>query len=186
MKRTALSLTLSLSLLMLMIGIHNINLAVANGAVPHLFSEPLTVSMDKLNSSKMYALNSDVVLTFNISKDIGAASFYDLYPSKRWFRYSLDDNLNVTGEPKIVSSDVSEISSHHGGPTQIMTTQYSVAITILGASDGQHKISVHIGVGFFWQVMAMLNLRTFLVSQGIARSLLFFSMLKGSSAHASR
>jgi hypothetical protein len=135
---------------MAMVGMNFVNLAVANRAVPHLFPEQLTISMGSLNSSKMYGPNSDVVISFSVSKDIGSAAFYDLYPSTGWFSYSLDDNLNVTGEPRVVSSYVTVITSHHGGPTKIETTRYSVAIHLLGASEGQHKITVYISISFFW------------------------------------
>jgi len=149
MKRSALALALILSLLVSTAGIHLVNLAVVEGAVPHIFPELLTISMESFNSSKIYSPNSDVVLRFSVAKDIGAAAFYDLYPDTGWFSYSLDDNPNVTGEAKAVSSTVSVITSHHGGPTKIETTRYNVAIHLIGASDGQHKIAVYIGVGFF-------------------------------------
>jgi hypothetical protein len=150
MKRSALALALILSLLVSTASIHLVSLAVVDGAVPHIFPELLTISMETFNSSKIYSPNSDVVLKFSIAKDIGAAAFYDLYPDTGWFSYSLDDNPNVTGEPKAVSSTVSVITSHHGGPTQIETTRYNVAIHLIEASDGHHKIAVYIGVGYFF------------------------------------
>lgn len=154
MKNTAVLLALCLSLLMSIIGIHVVNVPAVNGVAPHLFPEPLIISMGTLNSSKMYTPNSDIVLKLNVSKDIGAASFDDLYPSTGWFCYSLDDTPKITGYPRIVSRTISEVTSHHGGPTQIETTQYSVAINLRGLSGGEHKISVYLGVGFFYRKMS--------------------------------
>ena len=150
MKRKALSLAFILSLLMSMAALHIIDSTVVDGQVPNFFPVPLRVSIDELNSSKVYKPDSKIVLTFNVSKDIGAAFSYVLYPSKECFRYSLDDNENVTGEPKKISRSVSVLTRHRRRPTQIETTRYRVTINLLGASEGQHKISVYIGIGFFW------------------------------------
>jgi hypothetical protein len=143
MKKIAVSITLCL-LLTLMARTDFANLTITKGQVPHLFPEPLIITIDPQNNSKIYNPYSDFVLTFNVSKDIGAASLFDIYPSTNWFSYSLDNKPKITGNPRIISRTIYEVTSHNGGPTQIEKTQYKTTINLQGLSQGQHNLTVYI------------------------------------------
>jgi hypothetical protein len=148
MKKKALAVTIVL-LLLLMISGMNFCIGAINIPVPHFFPDPLTISMDSINNSTVYIPNSEISFQFSVDKDIGTGLAYALYPSNDWFRYSIDDNKNMTANPSVVSREVSTVTSHNGGSTQIETTRYNVTIDLLGVSEGQHKIEVYIGVAAF-------------------------------------
>jgi hypothetical protein len=105
--------------------------------------------MDSLNGSTVYSPNLDITLNFTVCRDIGASASDVLYPISRWLIYSIDDNQNITATPNIISRDISNATSHHGGPTQHETTHYSVTIDIHTLSEGWHKIACYIGVSIF-------------------------------------
>jgi hypothetical protein len=104
--------------------------AVDAVTVPHLNPDPLILTIDTPNNSRVYSLNLEITLQFTICNDIGASVLYKLSPSNGWFLYSIDDNPKLTANPSVVSRVVSTVTSHHGGPTQHETTKYYVTIDL--------------------------------------------------------
>ena len=126
-------------------------MGMAAFSVVNLSPDPLTISIDPQNISKIYTPNSAVIIPiqFSICKYTSTDSYYALYPSGDWFLYSVDNHQNVTANPGIVSRYITAVTSDFGGPTQNETTNYTVTLNIGELPEGRHKITVYLGEAIF-------------------------------------
>ncbi len=146
MKKRASALTAIFSLL-LVTSVFPLSVEDADAViVPHLNPDPLVLTIDTLNNSKVCFPNLEINLQFTICNDIGASVIYKLSPSNGWFVYSIDDTQNMTANPNVVSRVVSTVTSHHGGPTQYETTKYNVTIDLHSVPTGLHKMAAYVGI----------------------------------------
>ncbi len=117
--------------------------------LPHLNPDPLVLTIDTLNNSKVCFPNLELNLQFTVCNDIGASVIYKLSPSNGWFVYSIDDAQNMTTNPNVISRIVSTVTSHHGGPTHHETTKYDVTIDLHSIPPGLHKINAYASISIF-------------------------------------